>query len=433
MKETDKVPCPIPQTHTRLNQAFSMFSEVSARYQKPDEFTVTLNDLIQSLRNITFILQAEKAKVPNFDNWYAPHQAEMKADEVLRWLVEARNHVVKRGDLEKKSHLTLRVKDHLDQNLFVAEFNPYISLEEAAIRFKKAIKIKIPKHYEDETIIEAEREWVIENFPKAEIADILIYCFSILTKVVYEAHAACDVHPLCCDHNTFLQPGQDFMVVIRNDIKKGRILKVLYNKDKTLTVKEISFSMSDKVPNSDETSAEHADKHYGLPKDVMGLIDTTGKNLPFSQVKYHIAMARYLFGIDGHVQSVAFLYFPNRQPVIIQLTMEEPEDRYVMAERIAEKVEETHCAAVLTVGEVWVGDLPKKGEEQTPPRLQKNKREQVMILAASSEKTEMHLIEIHRKPNGTATLGEETKEVTDNTAGFLSRVYKVWEYQQKKE
>lgn len=433
MKETDKVPCPIPQTHTRLNQAFSMFSEVAARYQKPDEFTVTLNDLIQALRSITFILQAEKDKIPDFDSWYEPHQKIMKEDEALHWLNKARVQVVHRGDLEKKSHLMLRIKDHLDQTLFTAEFNPYVSLEEALVRFKKVIKLKIPKHYEDETIIEAEREWIVENFPKAEITDVLIYCFSILTGVVYEAHVDCGVDPLHCDHNTFVKPGQDFMIVIRNDVKKGRTLKVLYTKDKTLTPKEASFSPMDTIPGTEDTYAERAEKRYGLPDEIAKLIDRTGKDLPFSQLEYHIAISRHFFCIDGHVDPVAFLYFPGRHPEIIQLGMEEPEDRYLMAQRIAEKVEETHCAAVLMVGEAWIGEPPKEGKDLVPPRLQKNKREQVMILAASPEKTEMHLIEIHRKPDGTATLGEETREVTDNTAGFLSRVYKVWEYQQKKE
>ena len=74
MVDTPKVDCPILQVHTRLNQAFSMFSEVGSRYQKPDAFTVTLNDLIQALRNVTFILQAEKSKIPDFDKWYPPYQ-----------------------------------------------------------------------------------------------------------------------------------------------------------------------------------------------------------------------------------------------------------------------------------------------------------------------------------------------------------------------
>ncbi|MBI2109199.1 MAG: hypothetical protein HYT93_03430 [Parcubacteria group bacterium] len=407
-----------------------MFEEIGIQYQKPEEFTTALNDLVQALRNITFILQSEKSKIPDFDNWYAPYQAKMKTDKILRWLVDARNYVVKRGDLEKESHLTLRIKNHLDQVLFAAVLNPYVSLEEAVVNFKKVVKLKLPKHYKDETIIEAERKWVVESFPKAEITDVLIYCLSILTKIVYDAHVVCSVNPMVCDHNTFVKPGQDFMITIRNDVKKGRILKVHYSQNTILTPKERSVSLFDKISGSDETHYERAKKRYGVPKEIMALMNTGGKDLPFSQVRYHIETAKHLFSIDGYVDPVAFLYFPDRHPEIIRIQMDKPEDRYLMAERIAEKVEETHCAAVLIVGEMWLGELPKEGEDLVPPRLQKNKKEQVMILAASPERTEMHFMGINRKPDGTATLDKEFKESVGNI-GFLTRVYKVWEYHKR--
>ena len=435
MVDTPKVDCPILQVHTRLNQAFSMFSEVGSRYQKPDAFTVTLNDLIQALRNVTFILQAEKSKIPDFDKWYPPYQEEMKKNETLQWLVEARNHVVKRGNLEKKSHLTLRVKDHLDQPLLKAVLNPYIPLEEALATFKKAIALKIPKYYEDETIIEAEREWIVESFPKAEITDALIYCFAVLTQVVYDAHVQCGVNPMECSQNTFVEEGKDFMITIRNAVKKCRTLKVLYTQDKKLSYsyKEGSFSPLDKVPGTNETYAETAEKRYSMPDTIKNLKDNLKEELPFSKIPFHIEMSRHMFSVDGRVDPIAFLYFPDRPPIMIPMPLGEPQDRYVVGELLAEKVEETHCTALLTVGEVWLGEQPKPGEELIPPRLQKNKKEQVMILAASPEKTVMHTIDILRRPDGTATLGKEVhKSSAPNDFGFFSRVYRVWEYQQKK-
>lgn len=436
MNMTKSPGCPIPQAHSRLNHAFSMFEEITARYQKPDEFTVTLNDLIQALRNITFILQAEKENVKDFDKWYAPHQKIMKEDEALSWLNDARVHVVHRGDLEKKSHLTLRIKDHLDQVLLKEAFDPYIPLSDALIRFKRALRLDLPKFYEEETIIEAEREWVVDTFPKAEITDVLIYCLSMLTGIIYEAHGVCGIDPMHCPLNAFVKEGEDFLVVIRNKVKKGRVLKMLYKEDRALAFKNEDFSPFDKVPGKEETYGELAEKRYGPAKEIIKSVETKNRavgDLPFNKIELHIRASRHFFAIDGHVQPIAFLYFPDRSPMMIQLELKNPEDRYLMAELIAEKVEETHCAAVLMVGETWSGEPPMEGRELIPPRLQENKKEHVMVLAASPARTEMCLIEIKRNSDGSASLGKEVKETNPNGVGFFSRIYKVWEYQQRNQ
>jgi hypothetical protein len=49
------------------------------------------------------VLQKEHVAVPDFEPCYAGWQERMKADPVMRWLVDARNQIVKRGDLETRS------------------------------------------------------------------------------------------------------------------------------------------------------------------------------------------------------------------------------------------------------------------------------------------------------------------------------------------
>ncbi len=426
----EKTPCPISQTHTRLNQAYLMFSEVADRYQKPEEFTTSLNNLIQALRNVTFILQAEKSKIPNFDAWYAPLQEKMRQNESLSWLVRARNHVVKKGDLEKESFLSASIRSHYDKVLFSEKFDPFISLEEVAERFRKLIKIKMPKHFEDETILHLERRWVINDFPKTEIIDVLIYCFSQLVEIVFCAHTeCCDTGFIECEKNSYLDPEKDFMITLRNDIKKGRIVDILYKSGKTMKPQSITFNpFKDKAPNSDKSFSEVAKERYWIPKEIFALMDSSGENLPFNNVKYHIEMARHLFKVDQRVDTVAFLYFFNKPPMIIQLGMDNPADRYAIMDRLAEQVEETHCTAVVFVGEVWIGNYPKSGEEFVPARYQKDKKEAVSILAASPDKVEEYLMDIERGSEVLPTLGAERLN-EGGTFPMLSRIQRVWEYQ----
>jgi hypothetical protein len=72
-------------------------------------FRANLNALIQALRNVTFILQSEKHSFDDFDDWYKPWQERLKADPVCRWVVGARNMIVKQGELETHSTAVVRL------------------------------------------------------------------------------------------------------------------------------------------------------------------------------------------------------------------------------------------------------------------------------------------------------------------------------------
>jgi len=73
--------CPISNTHQRLRQAHILWHQAAENYQNVDVFLTNVNSLIQELRNISFILQTEKDKIPGFDAWYEPWRERLKNDE----------------------------------------------------------------------------------------------------------------------------------------------------------------------------------------------------------------------------------------------------------------------------------------------------------------------------------------------------------------
>ena len=78
-------------------------------YMEPERFSVHLNSLIQNLRNVTWLLQKQKAQLPDFDTWYPQWREFISNDRVMKWLVAARNRIVKEADLELLSRADVRV------------------------------------------------------------------------------------------------------------------------------------------------------------------------------------------------------------------------------------------------------------------------------------------------------------------------------------
>jgi hypothetical protein len=66
--------CPIPKTHRRIAEAHLLWHQAMDAYHDSSTFLANLNSTIQALRNVTFVLQSEKKKIPNFEQWYGQQQ-----------------------------------------------------------------------------------------------------------------------------------------------------------------------------------------------------------------------------------------------------------------------------------------------------------------------------------------------------------------------
>ncbi len=83
-------------------------------FHDPLSFVTQVDSMIQSLRNFTFAVQANKDNIPNFEKWYIVWQNFMKQDEYLKWLHNMRTDVVHKDVLTTESHAVLTHHvDHL--------------------------------------------------------------------------------------------------------------------------------------------------------------------------------------------------------------------------------------------------------------------------------------------------------------------------------
>ena len=97
--------CPLAAVDQRLADSHRFWHQAEAAYFDPDGFRLGAQSAIQTLRSVTFILQKNKGAIPGFDQWYDGWRKRLGADELMRWIVDARNRIEKEGDLEAHSYV----------------------------------------------------------------------------------------------------------------------------------------------------------------------------------------------------------------------------------------------------------------------------------------------------------------------------------------
>ncbi len=178
--------CVFNQVEKRLSDSLHEIAEMESNYFSPDKFRRHLNNSIQTLRNTTWVLQALKGDLPNFELWYLPWQDRMKKNKALRWLVDSRNHIVKAGDLATHSTAKAWLFNSWDDSpLFEDIFDP--SLEPG--KLAQFLLGKMPTEIiNEESLLKVERIWKSNDFGDLELTGILKNCYIELSQLLHDAH-----------------------------------------------------------------------------------------------------------------------------------------------------------------------------------------------------------------------------------------------------
>jgi hypothetical protein len=89
--------CPLAAVDQRLADGHRFWHQAETVYFDPDGFRLAAQSAIQTLRSVTFILQKNKHAIAGFGQWYEGWQKRLRADELMRWIVDARNRIEKGG------------------------------------------------------------------------------------------------------------------------------------------------------------------------------------------------------------------------------------------------------------------------------------------------------------------------------------------------
>lgn len=173
---------PTSKAEARLREALHHWQKAAASYGSPEGFRISLNACIQSLRNVTFALQKEKAAIPNFDKWYASWQQYLPNDPIMKWCVTARNQIVKEGDLEAASVARVSlVSSYLDAPEKEFQVNPTIPNEIVA---KDMAAKLLPSEFKKYGYLRVERLWTVPELQGIELLEALGHAFSLLSLLM---------------------------------------------------------------------------------------------------------------------------------------------------------------------------------------------------------------------------------------------------------
>jgi hypothetical protein len=178
--------CPIPETHDRLTAAHHFLHGILDNYHNPDEMRWNLNAFLEAARSVTWVMQKEMAHDPGFAEWYEDQQARMRANSVLRTLVEKRNYVVKQGNLAVNSRVRGVVRLFLSMTMELTELDlsPEIHTAQIMAYFRSKHPPDLPAQIE----IGIQRLWRLEEAPETEVGRLCGEAWTLLSDIVSEAH-----------------------------------------------------------------------------------------------------------------------------------------------------------------------------------------------------------------------------------------------------
>lgn len=182
---------PFPATVDKYWEAWYFLLGMCEQYHDPYAFRYELNAFIQSLRNITFMLQSEPARPKTFDTWYLNEQKKMRADEALRRFVNARNLIVKQSNLATASKAELGLfrgrRFKLGLNIDLNPFHDSHLLIQKAQEFMIGFMLDA-EHSQIGEQIGLRRTWIAPDLGPTEVVGLCANSLAKIGCLVQRAH-----------------------------------------------------------------------------------------------------------------------------------------------------------------------------------------------------------------------------------------------------
>ena len=186
--------CPLAAPDQRLADAHRLWHQAEADYFDPGGFRLAVQNAIQTLRTVTFVLQSNKRKIPGFDAWYEKWQEQLRADPLMVWMVEARNRIEKQGDLEAHSLVRAEIiASYLDEG-------PRIDVPAHLFDMTEALLHNVPdnalgQHIRRNGMLRIQRRWVENTLPDYELLDAVEVAYGKIAELVHDARRQIGLDP----------------------------------------------------------------------------------------------------------------------------------------------------------------------------------------------------------------------------------------------
>jgi hypothetical protein len=420
----EAVPCVLPKTHVRLEQAHLLWHEALAAYHDPDAFVMRLNALLEALRTVTFVLKKEFRNGDEFKSWYAPWEAAMKADSRLTWARDARNAVEKEGDLETSSVAHVRVlAGGLSVQVAEYEVDPTVDASEILRGLQLGA---LPGQLLKDGLLEVERRWTTPELQGEEVLDVLAQCWGVLARIVGAGHQArgqnmetCVVTaepacgaPLLPAHPTGRRPC---MVASREARTRRRNLA-------TGAPHELEVVTRQMPGDFDEQAAR---EHYGFqewePAPAHADLITKAEALH--------RFARNVLVADRFHLTIAWLLRDGAEVDQSVLQPEDQQDKTMMAQRLAIEADRLGANGLILTTEAWRAPLVEPDDPRFALRAQeRDDRGEALVTYAVARNGPCHTwISVFSRDSKGSIVLDKAEHQTAESQPFLEPLLAMWQ------
>jgi hypothetical protein len=411
--------CPLAAVDRRLADSHRFWHQAETAYFDPDGFRLAAQSAIQTLRSVTFILQKNKRAIAGFEQWYGGWQKRLATDELMRWIVDARNRIEKEGDLETHSYVRAEiVASYLDEG-------PRIEVPASLFQNPAALLRTIPtgalgEHIRRNGVLRLQRRWVENTLPDYELLDALAIAYGKLAELVHDAHRQIGLSPPETIHDdageSYDLPAMGWRMPCMIAHEGPRTLSAALVDGARIEFEEKTISKS-------ITDADVAEFLANLPNDPRVAMTRNYTNYKELAAGY-FAMFRSVFLRDRYHISILFL-FRNMQPIKhMQIKVENVQQKYLMMRHLAHEVTKTGADAAMLIGEAWIAPARSLRPYERPADSSSRKEALTLLLVSKSGDPVDCMAIINREGEG-VSLGE-TVISTARSAFEFAPFYQAW-------
>lgn len=338
--------CPLGAVDRRLNDVHRHWHEAERGYFDPETFRISIQTAIQTLRTVSFILQSNKRIFTNFDPWYETWQSKLRADPLMRWMVDARNKIEKQGDLETHSFVRAEIIASYYEEGPIIEV-PAELFQNSAELIDSIQTEELKKHVLKDGILRIQRRWVENSLPDYELLEAVGIAYGKIAELVADAHLELGLESPSTmvddvDHTSGRESrGGRLPCMIGHSDARSQDIWLATGQAIKLEQKKVEIDLAE---------TEQVAKRYGLdPKEIL----PSSAVGPESILNNLFATARKMLTVDGGHITIAFLLKGAAIASMITLNMEEHGEKYLVMRKLANEVIKHGADAVIIIGEVW--------------------------------------------------------------------------------
>lgn len=399
----------------RLFDAQHYWHNANKKYFDPDEFRMAINSCIQELRNVTFVLQSNKRGIEGFDEWYKPWQERMRANKSLKWLVSARNYIVKQGDLELKSTLRIEViGSYLAGEITIFEQDYDVNLSSSNI-LKKTIDSGIPEEILENSYVKLKRRWIDYNYPDHELLELLGLCWTAVFDLLFDAPGA-----------TLEQSDK---------INKAKIPPCMYqgSEDRSIWLKVkgtdlIPTQMHEESIDVNKSDIESFKKRYGNSPFL------SKKNTPtkFKEIcEQFFEHAKLVLEKDKYHIHLVVIFANSEFVEFCELRNEDQADKFRTIRLVASKMEKIGANQFLMISEAWSAPFdprfPNKHASDSPDR------QEILQLVGANESGEGYVFSVPFSRDGEEINYGEISINGIEGVNIIKPIISIWEKNKQNE